>query len=138
MGAPFVLASSGRPSDEIALDMVRHLPYALGWTIASAAGVPLPKPLGNFHKLFTPEGNPPRPELFVYSDADYLIPPSHVESFIAQRQAAGCTPVQVLGPLRGSPHCGHLRTHPDEYADAVEAFAARVCGGGGGGGETER
>lgn len=102
--------------------MVRHLPYSFAWTIAAAANFTLPKPLGLFPRLFMPEFNPPRPELFVYSTADFLIPPSHVESFIRNRKAAGSRPVQVLGPLIDSPHCGHLRTHPDEYAKALEQF----------------
>ena len=90
LGAPFVLASSGKPIAEIAVDMVRHVPYAFAWAFAGITNlVALPKPLGLFHRLFTAEDNTPKPELFIYSSADWLIPPSHVESFIESRKAMG-------------------------------------------------
>jgi pimeloyl-ACP methyl ester carboxylesterase len=124
LGAPFVLASSGKPYTEIAVDMVRHVPYAFAWTVGAITNLAaLPKPLGLFHRLFTAEDNEPKPELFVYSSTDWLIPPSHVESFIEARKAAGSKPIHVLGPLANSPHCGHIRTHPEEYASAIAEFA---------------
>ena len=127
LGAPFVLASSGKPIAEIAVDMVRHVPYAFAWAFAGITNlVALPKPLGLFHRLFTAEDNKPKPELFIYSSADWLIPPSHVESFIESRKAMGSDPIHVLGPLADSPHCGHIRTHPEEYAQAIENFAKAV------------
>ena len=51
---------------------------------------------------------------------------AQVESFVRLRQSHGCDPVHVLGPLKGSPHCGHGRTHPREYEQAIEQFASSV------------
>ena len=125
LGAPFVLASSGMPASEIAPLLLRHLPYSLAAALAdpltAAAGGSLPPPLGLFGRLFTTDGNPLRPELYVYGERDFIIPPAQVEAFMEIRRGLG-VPVSALGPLAGSPHCAHLRTHPEEYAKALEAF----------------
>ena len=129
-GAPFVIAASGNTTSRIGMDVARHLPYALAASMAYPF-VELPSPIGLFPRLFTTHGNSPRPELFVYGDKDFLIPPSHVEDFMALRKSQGCE-VDVLGPLVDSPHCGHLRAHPEQYAAAVESFVAKVVAKGGG------
>lgn len=120
-GAPIVLAVSGMPVSDVAKAMVTHVPYSLAASLAYPF-MTLPPPLGLFSRLFTADGNPPRPELFVYGEKDFLIPPDQVESFVRLRESQGST-VQTLGPLRDSAHCGHLLTHPKEYAKALEAFA---------------
>eukprot|EP00316_Scyphosphaera_apsteinii_P005878 CAMPEP_0119321034 /NCGR_PEP_ID=MMETSP1333-20130426/54215_1 /TAXON_ID=418940 /ORGANISM="Scyphosphaera apsteinii, Strain RCC1455" /LENGTH=275 /DNA_ID=CAMNT_0007327897 /DNA_START=31 /DNA_END=858 /DNA_ORIENTATION=- len=125
--APLVIASSNKPCDELLRDIRRHVPYALAATVASAF-IDMPPPLGLFSKLFTPEGNAPRPELFVYGERDRMIPPSHVESFVRLRKSHGCH-VHVLGPLKDSPHCEHGRTYSMEYEHAIERFARVVAAG---------
>jgi len=125
LGAPFVIASSGGSFGARLREATRHLPYALAATVA-APWSDRPPPLGLFRKLFSAETNVPRPELFVYSADDALIPSHMVERFIERRRMHGSAPVQVLGPLACSPHCSHGKTHPLDYAAAVARFAAVV------------
>ena len=126
-GAPLVLASTGKPKGQMLLDLARHGPYAAAAILATPF-VDMPPPLGLFKRLFTPDSNPPRPELFVYSAKDTLIPAHHVESFICLRRSHGCDPVHVLGPLAASPHCAHGRVYPAEYAEAVKRFTEVLVG----------
>lgn len=124
LGAPMVLTVSGLPVSEIARGLARHVPYAILATLAFPF-VALPPPLGRFPSLFSASTNAPRPELFVYGQADYVIPPSHIESFIRKRQDHGAD-VHVLGPLPNSPHCSHLRMHREAYAQALEDFTRLI------------
>jgi hypothetical protein len=98
-GAPMVLAISGMPAATIAVGFVRHVPYAILATLAYPF-VQLPPPLGRFPRLFDAQANPPRPELFVYGETDYVIPPGHVRLPMVGLEASTSTPPIAHPALR--------------------------------------
>ncbi|PSC72029.1 transmembrane 53 [Micractinium conductrix] len=63
---------------------------------------------------------PPCPQLYLYSKADALIPYQHIERFMDQ-QAAHSTSV-LHHCWADSPHCEHLRRHPEQYRSIVRSF----------------
>eukprot|EP00887_Chlorella_sp_A99_P002247 scaffold10.g2247.t1 len=68
---------------------------------------------------------PPCPQLYLYSRADPLIPPQHVELFMAQQEARG---VEVHAHAwTDSGHCDHLRRHPLQYRQLLLSFTEHVC-----------
>lgn len=123
-GAPVIIMSSGLPKAEQAKKLLVHTPYCLAACLLHQFRQ-APAPIGLFPKLFGAETNPPRPELFIYGDKDFLIPPAQVEKFIGLRESQGCA-VRSLPRLAGSPHVGHLRSYPKEYEDAVGDFAREL------------
>jgi hypothetical protein len=67
---------------------------------------------------------PSVPQLYLYSDADPLVPVSEVEQYMKLQQTRG---VEVTGHMfRGSGHCQHLRMHPHQYALQVSKFVTNV------------
>jgi pimeloyl-ACP methyl ester carboxylesterase len=62
------------------------------------------------------------PQLFIYSPADAIVPCADVEAMLRARTARGVAAAALR--LDGSPHVGHLRTHPAEYAAAVRRLLA--------------
>jgi len=69
---------------------------------------------------------PLAPQLYLYSCADALIPAPQVESFMAQQAARGVSVDAHCWP--DSPHCEHLRYHPEHYRRLVHAFLRRCLG----------
>lgn len=68
---------------------------------------------------------PKSPQLYLYSSADALIPPSEVQQFRKQQQQRG---VQIHSKMwTDSAHCEHYRVHPEEYAKQLKQFVD-VCG----------
>ncbi|GIL79695.1 hypothetical protein Vretimale_12269 [Volvox reticuliferus] len=64
------------------------------------------------------------PQLYLYSDADPLVPASDVERYMAVQEGRG---VEVSGykwPASG--HVEHFRRYPQEYAYQISAFLARA------------
>ena len=59
-------------------------------------------------------------ELYIYSLNDTLTDPQKLEALIAHR-AKNSANVKVLC-FEQSPHCAHLRKHPDEYVKALREF----------------
>jgi len=59
-------------------------------------------------------------ELYLYSDDDQLCPVPYLESIAAARKRLG-VPVTLVR-WKTSPHCAHLRAHPDEYTRALFSF----------------
>lgn len=64
---------------------------------------------------------PPCPQLYLYSEADALIPYHHVELFM-QQQAAHGIPVHHHRWV-DSAHCEHLRKHPQQYTNLCRSFS---------------
>ena len=121
--APLVIGTSGAPGAETMALMVRHLPYSL---LASCAMPFLGdcSPLRHHNLLRCSDVNPPRPELFLYSDRDWLIPPHHIEDFIRCRRGQHGSTIEAHR-FSDSAHVAHFRTHPEEYSLAVSEFIAR-------------
>ena len=116
--APFVIASSGLPALPMLGALCRHLP-----TVAAGVASPIVgsfPPLGYFPRLWDTCYNLPRPELYIYSDADQLVSAGGVEDFIAHRRAAGAR--VVMNPMQGSGHCSHFRADPVKYSAVVSNF----------------
>ncbi|EIE23814.1 hypothetical protein COCSUDRAFT_83689 [Coccomyxa subellipsoidea C-169] len=63
---------------------------------------------------------PVRPQLYLYSPVDALIPPEEVARFMEQQAARGVTVHSRMFP--DSPHCEHYRVYPDEYREEVTKF----------------
>ena len=65
------------------------------------------------------------PQLYLYSSADALIPPSEVQKFQKSQQARG---VKIRSRMwEDSAHCEHYRIHPDEYVDQLQQFVHSCC-----------
>ena len=121
--APLVVGMSGLPPRELARSMAATLPFA----VAATAGAPLfGNPLSYFGELRDARLHPPRPELFLYSAADALIPAADVEQFAAERRAAGAA--VTLKPFAGSPHVAHYRAYPEDYAAAIRTWSETELG----------
>ena len=69
--------------------------------------------------------HPNVPQMYLYSTADALIPASHVEQFIEQKQARGVAVTQHCWSDSG--HCEHFRVHPKQYARLIHSFLERCC-----------
>ncbi|KAJ9531878.1 hypothetical protein QJQ45_022016 [Haematococcus lacustris] len=72
---------------------------------------------------------PTCPQLYLYSDADPLVPPAEVERFMDIQASRG---VEVSGwKWSDSGHCQHYKQHPHEYAFQISQFlnatALRDC-----------
>ncbi|CAL8472211.1 g11753 [Coccomyxa elongata] len=65
---------------------------------------------------------PVRPQLYLYSPVDVLIPPAEVERFMTQQVARGVTVQSKVFP--DSPHCEHYRKYPMEYKEQLSKFLA--------------
>ncbi|GLC40760.1 hypothetical protein PLESTB_000025400 [Pleodorina starrii] len=64
------------------------------------------------------------PQLYLYSDADPLVPASDVEKYMGVQESRG---VEVSGyKWPDSGHVEHFRRHPHEYAYQISAFLARA------------
>lgn len=59
------------------------------------------------------------PRLYLYSDADRLVPHDSVEEHIAQAKQAGLNVRAEM--FRGSAHVAHAKTYPEKYWDAVRS-----------------
>eukprot|EP00898_Chlorokybus_atmophyticus_P000418 jgi/Chlat1/1377/Chrsp119S01787 len=62
------------------------------------------------------------PQLYIYSDADEVIPHSHVEEFMERQRLSGIPPVVLAAKLPLSPHVDHFRSHPAAYTATLTAF----------------
>ncbi|EOD12463.1 hypothetical protein EMIHUDRAFT_213749 [Emiliania huxleyi CCMP1516] len=125
--APLVgwLSTSGLPLRERLALLGRVSANALAaQALAPIKGVE--PPLGDFPQLSDPAVNAPRPELFMYSGADSLVPARGIEAFAQRRAEVGCD-VQ-LRRFEGSPHCEHYRRHPGVYDAAVRSFVGSLAG----------
>lgn len=59
-------------------------------------------------------------ELYIYSMDDKLTDSAKLEELIEFRKGNGAN-IELLR-FDSSPHCAHLRSHPDEYVKALDAF----------------
>ena len=118
IASPIVIASSGDSTP--VRTILKHLPYSTYSTLRSVIKRPL-KPFGDFFELKNPNINTPRPEMYIYSDADRIINANAVEQFADYRESVGCHTTSKL-KLRNSPHCQHYRMHPEMYETSVESF----------------
>lgn len=60
------------------------------------------------------------PELFLYSDADHLVPENNVITFMDAHKKKG---VKVFSKLwQGSGHVQHFKNYPEEYLNEVNMF----------------
>lgn len=80
-------------------------------------------------QLFPSLEKDPHPALYIYSNADTLTDAEHVAAHVAARRAAGADVRECR--FSTSPHVGHYRAHPLEYAAALRAFFTAIGGGGG-------
>lgn len=64
------------------------------------------------------------PRLYLYSDADRLIPYHAVEEHVALAKTIGLNAHAVQ--FHGSPHVAHARTHPEKYWEAVKSTWAEA------------
>jgi len=65
------------------------------------------------------------PQLYLYSSADALIPPSAVQQFQEIQKQRG---VDVDNKMwADSAHCEHYRIYPDEYVSQLKRFVERCC-----------
>eukprot|EP00966_Prymnesium_polylepis_P277044 6400743-Prymnesium_polylepis.1 len=80
IAAPIVVSASGGGLREIA----RYVPYGIAAQLAAPA-LGVARPLGAFQELRDPTINIPRPELFVCSDGDTLVPRASIEDFARHR-----------------------------------------------------
>lgn len=68
---------------------------------------------------------PTCPQLYLYSSADALIPPSEVQQFQKLQKSRN---VQVHSKMwTDSAHCEHYRVHPEEYVNQLQQFV-HTCG----------
>ncbi|KAF8363032.1 hypothetical protein PRIPAC_89955 [Pristionchus pacificus] len=65
----------------------------------------------------------PKNLLFIYSEADEICSAESIEKIIEQQAAKDGTEIHSL-KLPESPHCAHLRTHPETYTGACLRFTA--------------
>ena len=63
-------------------------------------------------------------EAYVYSTADNVCEPTHLQDFISSRKQRHHAIVEVL-EFDDSPHVQHYLKHPDEYADFIHTFCSR-------------
>jgi hypothetical protein len=63
------------------------------------------------------------PQLYLTSQEDLLSDYKYIDELIRHRESVQKSPV-MKQIWQSSPHCGHLRTHPKEYADSIETFTA--------------
>ena len=123
IAAPIVIASAGLPLLETVGAMARHLPYAHAAEASrlfrgvAGQGWAMPEPLDRRVALTHLD---PVDELYLFSDGDNLIRPASVLDHAREREANGATVTSVA--FDNSPHCAHLRTHPEAYRAAVAAF----------------
>lgn len=122
IAAPVVIAAASSSQHEAAIKIAEHMPHALVSTAISPF-VKSEPPFGDFPLVHDASINKPRPELFIFSDADKIINSEAVENFAARRAAQG-SDVRKLRFLDSS-HCGHLRKHPIQYVAAVEELVSR-------------
>lgn len=124
IAAPLVICMSGAPFVSQALpQLLRITPYSILAQLASPF-VGVARPIGAFAEVRDPVINAPRPELFVFSDADWLVGPAGVIDFAAHREACGSR-VELLH-LKTSPHVGHYRAFPKEYTAAVSKLLDKL------------
>ncbi|KAL1503137.1 hypothetical protein AB1Y20_011199 [Prymnesium parvum] len=121
--APYVVASSGLPAAERWRLLARLVPYSLLAQLAVPL-VGVARPLGAIDELRDVRLNPPRPEVYIFSDEDALVPSARVESFAAHR--AECGAAVELVRLKDSGHVAHFPAHPDKYTSAIEKLLARL------------
>lgn len=125
--APMVIAASARGGSRAAL-LAKHVPYALGASLV-APFVGVPPPIGFFADVRDPSRNRPRPELFLYSPADALVPAAGIEEFMRARRQLPGGAAQASCRFDGSAHVAHFKRHPEQYEAAVGAFAAALAEG---------
>jgi len=64
------------------------------------------------------------PQLYLYSEGDPLVPPSHVEQYMKVQESRG---VEVSSyKWRDSGHCEHFRRYPHEYAFQISTFISKA------------
>ena len=64
------------------------------------------------------------PQLYLYSEADPLVPPADVERYMAIQASRG---VDVSSfRWKDSGHCEHFRRHPHDYAYQISAFVSKA------------
>ena len=122
--APVVILSAGLGAAEAARTLARHAPYALAAeALRPLRGTPPPlDALATFADVGTT-----CPELYLFSEGDGLVPPRGIRAHAAERAARGVD--VALREFDDSPHCGHYRAHPVDYARAVADFVGRLDGG---------
>ena len=60
------------------------------------------------------------PELFLYSDADHLVPDDDVKTFMKAHEEKG---IKVFSKLmKGSAHVQHLKNYPEDYLNQINTF----------------
>ena len=65
------------------------------------------------------------PQLYLASQDDLLSDYKYIDELIRHRESVQVQKSPVMKQIwQSSPHCGHLRTHPKEYAEAIETFVA--------------
>ncbi|KAK2558425.1 Transmembrane protein 53 [Acropora cervicornis] len=60
------------------------------------------------------------PELFLYSDADHLIPYDDVKTFLKAHEEKGINVFSKV--MKGSAHVQHLRNYPEDYLNQINTF----------------
>ena len=64
-------------------------------------------------------------QAFIFSTADTVTDPSHLQEFIATRQRKADSNISVL-KLEDSAHVQHLRKHPNFYTHFVNTFVSEL------------
>lgn len=60
------------------------------------------------------------PELFLYSDADHLVPDNNVKTFMKVHEEKG---IKVFSKLmKGSGHVQHFKNYPEDYLNQINTF----------------
>ncbi|GMR35227.1 hypothetical protein PMAYCL1PPCAC_05422 [Pristionchus mayeri] len=77
----------------------------------------------NFSYCHLQEMEIPKNALFIYSEADEICSAESIEKIIDRQAAKDDTEIHSL-KLPASPHCAHLRTHPDTYTATCIRFVA--------------
>lgn len=68
----------------------------------------------------------PVPHLLLFSRADAVIPPEHVQRFAEELRARRGPGAARLEEFQGSEHVYHYRRHPERYREVTTAFLGEV------------
>ncbi|CAL5220750.1 g2812 [Coccomyxa viridis] len=67
---------------------------------------------------------PVKPQLYLSSEADALIPPAEIELFMKQQASRG---LRITSRhFADSAHCEHYRRYPAEYCNELESFLSKL------------